>query len=173
MKQKITRSISKKPKKSPINWYSLISWILLCESAGIIGSLFTMSSIPTWYVGLVKPSFSPPNWIFGPVWITLYALMGIAAYRISHLGLRKPAVRNAVFLFLAHLLINTIWSIIFFGGQNIPLGFANIGALWVMIIILTLKFDALDSVSAYLMLPYLAWVSFATVLNYSLWLLNP
>ena len=160
-------------KKSPIHWYSLISWILLCESAGIIGALFTTPSIPTWYAGLVKPPFNPPGWIFGPVWITLYAMMGIAAYRISQLGLRKPAVRSAVFLFLVHLLINTIWSIIFFGGQNIALGFVDIGALWVMIIILTLRFDRLDPISAYLMLPYLAWVSFASVLNYNLWLLNP
>ena len=173
MKRKQNRNTSVKQKHLPIKWGALIGWIVLCEAAGIIGSLFTVSSIPTWYASLVKPSFSPPNWLFGPVWTILYTLMGIAAYRIWRLGMSKKTVRSALFLFLFHLVLNAIWSIIFFGGQNIPLGFVDIAALWVTIIVLIFRFCTLDQISAYLLLPYLAWVSFATVLNYNLWLLNP
>ncbi len=160
-------------KRMPVRWVDLISWIAFCESAGIIGALFTVSSIPTWYTAITKPSFNPPSWIFSPVWIVLYALMGIAAYRVSRLGMKNKPVRNAVFLFLIHLVFNTLWSIIFFGGRNIPLGFVDISIIWVLVIFLTLRFHDLDRVSSYLMLPYLAWVSFATVLNYNIWLLNP
>lgn len=160
-----------KPKRKT-DLVSLIGWILVCELVGILGSTVTISAIPTWYATLTKPSFAPPNWIFGPVWILLYALMGIAAYRISRLGMKTPAVRGAMALFAGQLFLNFIWSFIFFGARNIPLAFADIAALWVILIITVIVFDRLDKWAAYLMLPYLFWVSFATVLNYSLWILN-
>lgn len=162
-----------KTKYLPVKWLALSGWIVLCELVGIIGGLLTASAIPTWYAALAKPSFSPPNWIFGPVWTMLYVLMGVAVYRVFRLGMNKSAVRSAVFLFLFQLTLNAIWSLIFFGGQNIPLGFVDIAALWITIIVLVFRFCALDGVSAYLLMPYLGWVSFATVLNYNLWLLNP
>lgn len=173
MKRKQNRKQAGKTKLLPVGWVALIGWIVLCEAVGIIGGLLTAPVIPTWYEAFAKPSFSPPDWLFAPVWTTLYALMAVAVYRVFRLGMNKPAVRSAVFLFLFQLTLNAIWSLIFFGGQNIPLGFVDIAALWITIMILVFRFCALDRVSAYLLMPYLGWVSFATVLNYNIWLLNP
>lgn len=150
----------------------LAGWIFLCEAVGIAGSLFTASSVSSWYPTLQKPVFSPPNWIFGPVWVTLYALMGIAAYRISGLGTKRKEVRNAIGLFLVNLFFNAIWSPVFFGARNIPLAFIIIAAMWVSLIGVIFRYQNLDKPSAYLVLPYFLWVSFAMVLNYHLWLLN-
>ena len=172
MKGKTARPKKVSVKKPAFAWLPLLGWIALCEAAGIIGSFFTVQAIPTWYAVLVKPSFSPPNWLFGPVWTMLYMLMGIAAYRVWRLGTNKPAVKAAVSLFLVHLFFNAIWSILFFGAKNIPLAFVDISIIWVTLIVLIFRFKKLDRTSAYLLLPYLAWVSFATVLNYSYWLLN-
>jgi len=163
----------RKKQSSRIHVPALVGWILLCELAGIVGSLFTISAIPTWFATLTKPVFSPPNWIFGPVWTLLYLLMGVSAYRVWRLGVRKSSVRNAMILFGIQLFLNAIWSIIFFGWHNIPFAFIDIAALWLTIIYLILRFHKLDEPSAYLMMPYLVWVSFATVLNYNFWLLNP
>lgn len=164
----------KTPKKAPAGaWTSLLGWVILCETAGIVGSVFTASSIPTWYQTLQKPFFNPPSWLFGPVWVTLYLLMGIAAYRISRLGIKKAEVRNAIGFFLVNLFLNAIWSPVFFGEQNIALAFVIIGAIWVTLIVTIFRYERLDPKSAYLLVPYLAWVSFATVLNYNFWLLNP
>lgn len=151
----------------------LFGWILLCELVGITGVFFTTPAIPTWYATLVKPAFSPPNWLFGPVWTTLYALMGIAVYRIWRLGTKRKGVREALTWFFVNLTLNAIWSPIFFGAQQIAAAFVVISAIWVTIIILIVRYHKLDTVSAYLLVPYLLWVSFATVLNYNLWLLNP
>lgn len=151
----------------------LFGWILLCELAGITGVFFTTPAIPTWYASLVKPSFSPPNWIFGPVWTLLYALMGVAVYRIWRLGTKRKGVRQALMWFFINLTLNALWSPIFFGAQQIAAAFIIISAIWVTIIILIVRYHKLDTVSAYLLVPYLLWVSFATVLNYNLWLLNP
>lgn len=164
----------KKVKQKSVTYQpiSILLWIILCEAVGIAGSLFTASSISSWYPTLQKPVFSPPNWIFGPVWVTLYALMGIAAYRISGLGTKRKEVRNAIGLFLVNLFLNAIWSPVFFGARNIPLAFIIIAAMWVTLIGVVLRYQDLDKTSAYLMLPYFLWVSFAMVLNYHLWLLN-
>jgi tryptophan-rich sensory protein len=147
-------------------------WIVLSECAGFVGSIFTFSAIPTWYASLVKPVFSPPNWLFGPVWTTLYALMGIAAYRISVRGRSKKFDQQSIRLFLWHLVVNALWSIVFFGLRNIGGGLVVIGALWVMIAVLIARFWKTDRIAAALLLPYIAWVSFASLLNYQLWLLN-
>lgn len=155
------------------SFFSVIGWIVVCELAGIVGSVFTIQSIPTWYQTLTKPVFNPPNWIFGPVWTTLYALMGISVYRIWRLGMRREKVRDAVVLFCMHLALNAIWSPVFFGARNIPLAFAIIAIMWLTLIALIFRFERLDKQSAYLLTPYLAWISFAMVLNYNLWILNP
>ena len=93
--------------------------ILACQFAGLIGSMFTMNAIPTWYAALNKPSFTPPNWLFAPAWTTLYLLMGIAAFLVWNKGLEKPGVKRSLAAFLVQLVLNTLWSILFFGMKSL------------------------------------------------------
>lgn len=148
------------------NLSKLVLSIAICEGAGIIGSVFTFSAIPNWYITLNKPAFNPPNYLFGPVWTTLYFLMGISLYLIWE-------KRHSLRLFWIHLFFNASWSIVFFGLRNPLLGLINILILWVLIVLVLYKFWKIDKTAGLLMLPYLAWVSFATYLNYSIWILNP
>lgn len=154
------------------NLPKLIVSVVGCELVGILGSVFTVSSISTWYSTLNKPFFAPPNLIFGPVWTTLYLLMGIAFYLIWKQGWKKKKVRTAANYFLAQLGLNFIWSPIFFGLQSLLLGFIVIVAMWTVIVMTMKKFYLLSRLAFYLLVPYLLWVSFATVLNASILLLN-
>lgn len=155
------------------NIFKLIISILICEGAGIIGSVFTISSIPTWYVTLNKPFFSPPNWIFGPVWTILYLLMGISLYLIWTKKVEKkvPKVKSYQ-VFFAQLILNTLWSIVFFGMKSPFAGFVVIIILWFLIIETIRNFAKVDKTASFLQYPYLVWVTFATVLNFSVWVLN-
>lgn len=144
----------------------LLLSIIACLSAGLIGSLATFPAIPTWYAGLIKPPFSPPNWIFGPVWTTLYILMGIAMYLVW----KK---KKSLTLFLIHLVFNAGWSVVFFGLRSISGGMVVIIILWGFIIALIREFYRIDKRASYLLIPYLVWVSFAGILNFSLLILNP
>lgn len=155
-----------------MNYKRLIISLALPQLAGIIGSFFTISSIPTWYATLQKPSFSPPNWLFGPAWIILYILMGISAYLIWQEVEQNKAARSALWLFWIHLFFNAIWSIIFFGLQNPGLAFIDIIIIWFLIVVLMIKFWRINHWASYLLIPYLLWVSFAGVLNYFIWYLN-
>jgi tryptophan-rich sensory protein len=146
--------------------------ILICELAGVIGSVFTTPSIPGWYAGLTKSPLNPPNWIFAPVWITLYALMGISAYLIYESGKRKKEVRIALAVFAVQLVLNTLWSIVFFGAHMMFAAIIVILLLWGMILVTILLFYRISKTAAYLLIPYILWVSFATVLNISLYILN-
>lgn len=146
---------------------------MVCLGAGAVGSIFTVSSVTTWFPGLVKPWFAPPNWLFGPVWTTLYVLMGVALYLVWLEGWKKIQVREAAYLFLIHLVVNAAWSGLFFGLQSPLAGFLCIIVLWSLILALVLKFYRIRPVAAYLLIPYLAWVSFASVLNFAIWQLNP
>lgn len=150
----------------------LVLSILLCEAAGIIGSIFTIKSINTWYVLLNKPAFSPPNWLFGPVWTVLYLVMGVALYLVWREDGKKRNVFWAVRIFFVHLLLNASWSVVFFGLMNISGALIIITVLWLMILYLISRFMKINRTAAYLLYPYLAWVMFATVLNFSLWVLN-
>lgn len=150
----------------------LVLSIALCQSAGIIGSLFTTPAIPGWYEGLTRPALNPPSWVFGPVWITLYLLMGIALYLIWQQGWRKKMVRIAVAVFSVQLVLNATWSICFFGIQNVGLAFGNIVLLWVSIIASIILFYKISKPAGYLLIPYILWVSFASYLNYAIWMLN-
>jgi len=150
----------------------LLFTIIISQLAGIIGSFFTASAIPFWYATLNKPPFNPPNWLFGPVWITLYTLMGISLYLIWIKGIEKPNIKYAVKSFIIHLAINSIWSIIFFGLKQLLLAFIIIIILWVLILYLIKLFAKIDKVSAYLLVPYILWVSFASLLNFAIWMLN-
>jgi len=147
--------------------------IAVCLLVGFLGSLLTMPSIPTWYVALNKPVFNPPNWIFGPVWTTLYILMGISAYLILRQGLSNRRVILALSLFVLQLLLNLEWSLIFFARHNIGLAFGEIILLWLMILFTAFYFYRMSKVAAWLFVPYILWVSFAAVLNFSIWMLNP
>lgn len=148
----------------------LLLSIVICGGAGLIGSVFTFSAIPTWYANLNKPSFSPPNFIFGPVWTILYVLMGISLYLI---WISRKKVNVALFLFWIHLFFNASWSVIFFGLRNPFYGLINIVILWLLIVVVTYKFWKINVWAGLLLLPYFAWVSFATTLNYYIFILNP
>jgi tryptophan-rich sensory protein len=155
--------------KKPVG---IVIAVVICELAGVVGSLFTTPSIPGWYASLTKPSFSPPNGIFGPVWITLYALMGIAAWLVYDKGRKRPEVRQALFVFAAQLVLNVLWSIMFFGAHRILGAFVIIVALWVLILGTILRFFRIAKPAAILLVPYLLWVGFAAVLNGSFYVLN-
>ncbi|MFA6307731.1 MAG: TspO/MBR family protein [Patescibacteria group bacterium] len=146
--------------------------ILMSLAAGAIGSAFTFTGIDSWYQYLNKPSFNPPSWIFGPVWTTLYILMGIALYLIWQEGLKKAFVKNSFILFIVNLVLNSLWSITFFGLQNPALAFLVIVLLWITILVLIIRFYRINKLASYLLIPYLLWVSFASVLNFSIWQLN-
>lgn len=150
----------------------LIIAIIVSEGAGIIGSFFTTPSIPGWYRGLAKPELAPPNWIFGPVWTTLFLLMGIAAFLVWKRGLDRRNVRIALGIFLIQLALNTLWSVIFFGLQNPGLAFAEIIVLWLAILATIIAFAKISRTAAWLLVPYILWVSFAGYLNYAIWMLN-
>jgi benzodiazapine receptor len=148
--------------------------LALCFLAAALGSAFTYSQIPTWYVTLNKPPFNPPNWIFGPVWTVLYILMAISLYRILLLkaGKRSDTKRRSIHYFTLQLILNTLWSIVFF-GLHAPLGaFIVIAALWIAIFMTMQAFSKLDKPAGQLLVPYLLWVSFASLLNLSVVLLN-
>jgi benzodiazapine receptor len=150
----------------------LIISIAVCEAIGLAATPFTISVIPTWYATLNKPSFSPPNWIFGPVWTILYLLMGVAAYLIWEKGLKNKKTKIALIYFLIQLVFNFFWSVFFFGLRQPLLAFIDIIFLWLAIVITMLKFYKLSKTAFYLLVPYLLWVSFATILNFSIVVLN-
>ena len=150
-------------------WVKLIASILICQIAGIIGSIFTAPSITSWYADLQKPAFSPPNWVFGPVWITLYTLMGISLYLVWN---KKKNVKIPLTLFSIQLILNSIWSIIFFGLQNPFYALIEIIILWIMILLTIISFYKISKKASFLLLPYIIWVTVATFLNYYILILN-
>ena len=155
-----------------INIPVLIGFVLGSQLAGIIGALFTARSVQTWYTTLQKPSFNPPSWLFGPVWTVLYLLMGIAAYLVWAKGWTVPGVKTALFVFALQLVLNSLWSILFFGVRQPGWAFMEIVVLWAAIVVTIVLFWKISRTAAFLLVPYILWVSFAAVLNYSLWRLN-
>jgi len=154
------------------NILKLIISILICETAGAIGSLFTFSSIPTWYANLKKPFFTPPNWLFGPAWTFLYFLMGISFYLIWEKSKENSQNKKAIFLFFLQLILNSLWSIIFFGLKSPFFAFLEIIILWFAILFTIIKFKLISKKAAYILIPYLCWVTFASILNFSVLILN-
>jgi len=146
--------------------------IAVCLIAGFIGSLATRSSIPTWYAGLSKPAFNPPNQVFAPVWTILYVLMGVSAFIIWRKGLKDQHIKIALIIFAGQLVLNVLWSIIFFGLRLPFLAFIEIIILWIAILFTMLSFRKISITAAMLLMPYILWVSFAAVLNFSVWRLN-
>jgi len=154
------------------NFLLLLSSIIICQMAGIIGSVFTTPAITTWYANINKPSFNPPNWLFAPVWTTLFLLMGIALFLIWKKGLNRKDVKTAFSVFMFHLVLNTLWSILFFGLKSPFAAFIEIIFLWIFILISIILFFRISKIAAYLLIPYIFWVSFASVLNFAIWRLN-
>ena len=154
------------------NILKLVVSIVACLAAGAIGSIFTRSAIPTWYAILEKPPFNPPNWLFAPVWTLLYILMGVAAFLVWRKGLENRQVRAALIVFLVQLILNVLWSVVFFGLESPLFGLIIIVVLWVAILITVIQFFKISHAASVLLWPYLLWVTFAAVLNSSIWLLN-
>ncbi len=151
----------------------LVVSIAACEGAGGIGAIFTTNAIPTWYAGLSKPAFTPPNAAFGPVWITLYLLMGIAVFFIWREGLHGGLTRAAFGLFWGQLVLNILWSVVFFGLKSPLGGVVVILVLWAAILASIILFFRVSAVAGSLMIPYIVWVSIAANLNIWIWRLNP
>jgi benzodiazapine receptor len=142
-------------------------------SAGLIGSLAMFAGdFDVWYPALVKPAFTPPNWLFGPVWTILYLLMGVAAFLVWRKGLQSRAVRVALVWFLVQLVLNAVWSPVFFGWHRIGWALVVVVLLWAAIVVTIRYFLQVSRAAAILLVPYLLWVSFATVLNAAIWRLN-
>ena len=148
----------------------LIICLILPLTAGFIGTAFTVKNISSWYAELNKPFFSPPNWLFAPVWTILYVMMGISSYLV--LIKQKTYFTHPIKVFFLHLAVNSFWSIAFFGMKNPGFGFFVIIILWGLIYYLIGLFSNIDKRASNLLIPYLAWVSFASILNLSVWILN-
>lgn len=151
----------------------LVVSIVVCQGAGAIGSVFTREAIPTWYATLEKPAFNPPNSLFFPVWITLYVLMAVSAFLVWRRGLGSPGVKVALVTFVVQLVLNALWSVVFFGLECPLCGVIVILVLWLAIVGTVVTFSRISRSAAALLIPYLLWVTFASILNISIWLLNP
>lgn len=149
----------------------LIASLLLPLAVGGIAGIFTAEAIPGWYATLNKPSFSPPNWVFGPVWTTLYIAMGISFFMIWNMDASK-ARNQAIGVFMVQLFLNFCWSFFFFHFKMIGIALIDIVALWIMIVVMIFQFYRLKPLAAIINIPYLLWVSFATALNAAYFLLN-
>ena len=150
----------------------LIISIVACEGAGGIGAIFTTPAIPTWYAGLKKPTFTPPNSVFGPIWITLYLLMGVAVFLVWREGLGQEGVTIAFIIFWAQLVLNILWSVIFFRLKSLFGGMVMILLLWIAILINIITFFGVSPLAGWLLIPYIIWVSIAANLNVQVWKLN-
>lgn len=155
-----------------MRWVELAFWIALCEGVGLVGGRWTGPEISGWYRTLAKPSFNPPSWVFAPVWTSLYLLMAIAAWLVA--GTAASPVRTVnLTLFFVQLGLNLAWSWIFFRKHAIGPAAMELLVLWISIAAAVYAFGQAAPVAGWLMAPYLAWVSFASVLNASIWRLNP
>lgn len=153
------------------HWLALAVFILICLGAGALGSWFTTPSLDGWYAGLRKPSWNPPDWIFAPVWTTLYLLMAVAAWLVWRRA-GFAGGRTALALFAVQLILNVGWSALFFGMRNPGAAFVEIVLLWLAIVVTVAAFRPVSRAAAWLLVPYLAWVTFAGALNLTIWRLN-
>lgn len=149
-------------------WIALILFLVACFAVAGLGSFATNPEIPTWYAKLKKPAWTPPNWLFGPVWTTLYAAMAVAAWLVW----KREGWQAALTLFAIQLVLNLAWSFIFFRFHNPGWAFAEIVLLWIAIAATAISFAPVSKVSAALLVPYLVWVTYAAALNLSIWRMN-
>jgi tryptophan-rich sensory protein len=150
----------------------LITALAACQLVGVVGSVFTTPSLPAWYAALRKPAFTPPDGVFAPVWITLFVLMGVAAFLVWDKGIGSKGVKTALIAFVVQLGLNLLWSGLFFGLRSPLLAFVEIVALWLAIAAAILTFYRVSKPASFLLIPYIAWVSFAAVLNWAIVRLN-
>lgn len=150
----------------------VLAGIVLCEAVGLIAAWATQTSVTTWYPTLVKPGFTPPNWLFGPVWTVLYAMMGVSAVLVWWRRSDDTTSQRALVLFGVQLLLNGAWSFAFFGAQSPSLGLLVIAALWIVLAWTTERFFRIRAAAGWLLVPYLLWVTYAGALNLGIWMLN-
>ncbi len=146
--------------------------LLIPLAVGITAGLFTRPEIDSWFTTLNKPWFNPPNWLFGPVWTTLYILMGIALWIVWKSDAAEPVKKMAIYLFAIQLVLNFFWSLIFFNQHQLGWAFAELVLLWLFILATIFAFGRISPMAAWLMVPYISWVSFAGILNFTIWRLN-
>jgi benzodiazapine receptor len=151
---------------------ALVLWVGLCLGVAWVGSWVTRPAIPGWYAGLVKPSWTPPSWVFGPVWISLYILMGVAAWLVWRRG-GFTAATLPLALFLVQLALNALWSPLFFGLKMPGVALADIVLLWLAILATLVSFWGVSATAGWFLVPYLLWVSYAAALNFAIWRANP
>jgi len=155
----------------PLSVKIIIS-VVVCLAVGFLSGTSTVTSINSWYATLNKPFFNPPNWLFGPVWTILYIMMGVAFALVWHRGFGLTTQKSALLFFVAQFILNALWSIVFFGMQSPIFGLVVIVSLLVLLIFTFKKFKEIDNLSGNLLIPYICWVSFATILNLSIVILN-
>ncbi len=156
-----------------IEFLKLAASLGACYLAAFVGSIFTTPNVPTWYASLARPFFAPPNWVFAPVWTAIFTLMGISVYLVWREGRADPRVKAALAVFALQLVANVSWSAAFFGLRSPLAGLFVIVFLWALIALTIQKFRAISRTAGALLLPYIIWVSFAAVLNFAIWKLNP
>jgi len=167
----LSSRISRLPHGRPLLTLGLA--ILVVELVGASGALFTAQGLGEWYGSLARPALAPPNWVFGPVWTALFALIGTAVWLVWREAKSSPAAaRLAIVVFTVHFAFNLGWSLVFFGMREIAAGLVVIVLLWLLIVATIWAFDRVDRRAALLLVPYLLWVSFAAYLNYGFWILN-
>jgi tryptophan-rich sensory protein len=155
----------------PARYPALAVFVLAAFAAGAIGSTATVENVRVWYPTLAKPAWTPPGWLFGPVWSCLYVAMAVAAWRVWRLAI-PGAARAVVGLYGAQLVLNALWSILFFRLRSPGLALVEIVVLWTLLVVLLVRFGRADRIAGWLWAPYVAWVSFASVLNGAIWHLN-
>ena len=147
--------------------------VLIPVGIGAISGLFTASNVKTWFVTVAKPSFNPPGWLFAPVWTTLYVMMGIAFFLVwKNETIQKSIKQKAIILFAIQMVLNFLWSFIFFQQHEIGWALVDIVLLWIFILLTIFSFAPISKTAAWLLVPYISWVSFATILNFAIWQLN-
>lgn len=160
-------------RKSETDFVALAVAIIICELAGVIGALFTTPNIPTWYAGLAKPAMAPGGMFISMVWLLLYAMMGVSLYFIWERGPAKPAVKAVLVVFAIQLILNVLWSYMFFGLRSPFLGLVEIAVLILAVAYLVWKSHKVSPMASWLLAPYLIWLFFAAILNFLIWQMNP
>lgn len=154
------------------NIAKLVISITIPVAIGATAGFFTVTGADSWYQTIHKPSWNPPGWVFGPVWTTLYILMGIGLFLVWKTDAGNSIKKKAIIIFAVQLMLNFFWSFIFFSQQQIGWAFMEIIVLWVMILATIFAFGKISKTAAWLLVPYISWVSFAAMLNYTIWKLN-
>lgn len=154
------------------NIAKLLIAVAIPIAVGATSGFFTVTGVESWYQTINKPSWNPPNWVFGPVWTTLYIMMGIALYLVWKSDSSDVLKKTAIILFAVQLTLNFFWSFIFFNQQQTGWALVEIIAMWFFILLTIFAFAQVSKPAAWLLVPYISWVSFATILNYTIWKLN-